>query len=432
MTHLWKGFAAAALAAALCAVCFSGCALGKQALTVYADGDYLDPSLLEAFTEETGIQVQYVVGDRTPTAEEKETYAQNQSQTDGNTSYYTSADAVLLDQAQSDSGRDDYTGMSLREILLSTRAEVLDGEWATNGDAAAYTAADAETDEDAETDGEAAYPASVYDVILTDSSTITELANCDLLMELDEDTIPNAANIDEEWQLDDYSVTCLWETMGLLWNTTLIDTQQSQWSSLLDQTYAGMLLMPDNEHDCIAIALNALGYDVNTSDAGELQAAYDFLEEQRELVLAYTGRASYALMESELAALMPCYSGDALAMMQKNSNLAFSIPSGGTFRISFGYCIPADSQMAEQAATFINYMCSETNLAKNAVYCKYSLTSEGAVEKLDSSWHSNPLAYPSESVTEDAELLCNPIPEIRAQNSVFWANFTATEEEESQ
>lgn len=428
MTHLFKRIAAAALAASLCAALLTGCAFGKKTITVYADGDYLDPKVLEAFTEETGIKVKYVVGTRTPTAEEKAAYAEEQGLTSGNASYYTSANAILIDQARKDSGTDRYDGMSLREILLSTRAKKLDGEPATNGDAAAYTAANAETSGDAEA---MTYPASAYDVILTDNSTIAELANCQLLMQLDEDTVPNAANIDEEWQLDDYSITCLWETMGLLWNTSLIDTHQTRWSSLQDLAYAGKLLMPNNEHDCIAIALNALGYDVNTDDPEEIQAAYDFLEKQRDLVFTYTGRDAYPLMENGFAALMPCYSGDALYMMQQNSDLVFAIPSGGSFRISFGYCIPADSQKAEQAASFIDYMCSETNLAKNAVYCKYSLTSEGAVEKLDSSWHTNPLAYPPESITADAALLSNPTPEIRAQNSVFWTDFTAAKEEES-
>lgn len=428
MTHPLKRLAAAALAASLCATLLTGCAFGKNTITVYADGDYLDPTVLEAFTEETGIKVKYVVGDRTPTAEEKAAYAEAQGLTSGN-AYYTSADAVFIDQARSNSGKDRYAGMSLREILLSTRAKKQDEAPATNGDAAAYTAANAETSGDAE---EITYPASAYDVILTDNSTISELASCALLMELDQDSIPNAANVDEEWQLDDYSVTCLWETMGLLWNTSLIDSQQTRWSSLRDQAYAGKLLMPNNEHDCMSIALNALGYDVNTDDPEEIQAAYDYLESQRDLVFTYTGRDAYPLMENDLAALMPCYSGDALYMMQQNSNLVFSIPSGGSFRISFGYCIPTDSRKSEQAASFIDYMCSETNLAKNAVYCKYSVTSEGAVEKLDSSWHTNPLAYPPESITANAELLRNPTPEIHAQNSVFWTNFTTTDEEESQ
>lgn len=427
MKVFMKRLTALTLAVSMLCAMLSGCAFGKKSITVYAEGDYIDPNLIAAFTEETGVEVKYIVGGRTPTAEEKAAYAHEQGLTDGDATYYTDADAVMEDKEQKKEPSQ-FDGMSLREILFSSRHKKLKTEPISGDNVAAYAPIEMETGGNAK---EVKFPTSAYDVILTDSSTITELAGCDLLTKLDEELIPNSKSIDPEWKLDDYSVTCLWETMGLLWNTSLVENYQSRWASLQDAAYAGRLLMPDNQRDCIAIALNALGYDVNTEDPDQIQEAYDFLVNQKNLVYSYTEREAYPLMENGLAAIMPCYSGDALYMMQRNSDLVFAIPAGGTFRISFGYCIPADTKMSEEAAAFVNYMCATTNMAKNAVYCKYSLTAQAAVVLLDNSWHTNPLAYPPAMITENAELMRSVSPEQAVKNHLFWETFTAVPEEEA-
>ena len=47
------------------AATLTGC--GKDtALTIYAEGDFIKQDLIDAFTEDTGIEVEYLVGTRTP------------------------------------------------------------------------------------------------------------------------------------------------------------------------------------------------------------------------------------------------------------------------------------------------------------------------------------------------------------------------------
>ena len=91
--------------------------------------------------------------------------------------------------------------------------------------------------------------------------------------------------------------------------------------------------------------------------------------------------------------------------MSGNPNLAFVLPDEGSWRICYSYCISAGSEWTEEAEKFVNYMCSASNLAKNAVYCKYSTTSDQALEKMDKAWHNNPLAYPDKSILKKASLL---------------------------
>ncbi|MCD7886742.1 MAG: spermidine/putrescine ABC transporter substrate-binding protein [Clostridiales bacterium] len=401
------------LTALLCA-CLTGCG-SRQTLTVYADGDYISQSVIDAFTEETGIEVTYVTGSRTPEAEEETLFEDTSTQTAE--SAIQEALSPVSNEEQ-DPYDDPYSGMTLVEILQSTRD-------------ASIAAAEEKAAKKGDTSlGEVEYDPAVYDVILTDGATLGELIENDLLLPLDLAQVTNRKNINAEYTGLDYdpdsryTVTTMWGTLGLLWNTQLVAEQLTTWDDLWDETYAGQILMPDSLRDTLSVALLSLEKYPNATKESTLNAAFDKLEEQQSLVAEYSNRDAYILMQNDRAALYPCFSGDALSMMSENGKLAFLIPSDGTCRITFGYAVAADSQFAEDAMTFINYMCSATNLAKNAVHSKYSLTSDLAKERLDDYWSTNPVAYPDESILEGTQILTTFSAENRELVSQRWAQLT--------
>ncbi|MCD8354099.1 MAG: spermidine/putrescine ABC transporter substrate-binding protein [Clostridiales bacterium] len=401
-----------ALTALLCA-CLTGCG-EKHTFTVYADGDYISQSVLDAFTEETGIEVTYVTGSRTPEAKEETLFE--------DTSTQTAASAVEEALSDSDDERDPYdnaySGMTLVEILQSTR------------DASIAEAEEKAAKEGDTSIGEIEYDPAVYDVILTDGATLGELVENDLLLPLDTSLVTNQDNINEEFTGLDYdpdnryTVTTMWGMLGVLWNTQLVEEQLTSWDDLWNEAYAGQIIMPDSLRDCLSVALLSLEKYPNATKESTLNAAFDKLEEQQPLVADYSNRDAFILMQNDRAALYPCFSGDALSMMGENANLAFLIPSGGTCRITFGYAVAADSQYSEDAMTFINYMCSATNLAKNAVYSKYSLTSDEAKEQLDDYWSTNPVAYPDESILAGTQIITTFSAENRELVNQRWAQLT--------
>jgi spermidine/putrescine-binding protein len=201
----------------------------------------------------------------------------------------------------------------------------------------------------------------------------------------------------------------MWEYVGLLVNTNLVQTQLTSWDVLWDEHYAGAVAMPSRMEDALAVTLLAMGENPASDDPVRLNAALDKLEAQKSLVVSYSGRDAYELLQNDQAALYPCWSGDALAMMRENPALVYLLPPGGTYRTTFGYALPADSIHSDDAYTFINYMCEADSLAKNAVYSKYASTSDGAINKLDESWSDNPVIYPEASVLSSTPVL-NPLP----------------------
>ena len=367
------------------AASLTGC--GKDtALTVYAEGNFIKQDLIDAFTEDTGIEVEYLVGTRTP------------AETQGQEGNYGSSSAVL------------DTEENPIDILSELRA------WKEDNQAALA--------ESSESEG---VPCT-YDVILTDQDTIAQLRDEDCLQALDTSVISNADQINEEFMALNgdtvYSIPVLWGTAGIVWNTELVPEQVSSWKVLWDQAYSKKILMPATARDCAAVALTVKGKDVNATKEKTIQAAYKSLQKQAPLVVGYSDGAAYTMMAGNSAALAVAYSGAAIDMMSDNPNLAFVLPDEGTWRICYSYCISAGSLWTDEAEQFINYMCSARNMAKNAVYCKHSTTSDQALEKMDKAWHNNPLAYPDESILKNAPLLTGLDPDAEQLHAQLFQELT--------
>ena len=342
---------------------------GKDtALTVYAEGDFIKQDLIDAFTEDTGIEVHYLTGTRTPA----ETLAKSG----------TSSDSSAI--------------MAAEENPVNILSDLR--EWKKENQSALA--------ESSESEG---VPCE-YDVILADQATVSQLHDEGCLQTLDTTAIANAEQINDAYLALNgdgglYSIPVLWGTAGIVWNTELVSEQVSSWKSLWDKDSSKKILMPATARDCAAVALTVRGRDVNTTKKKTIQAAYKSLRKQVPLVAGYSDGAAYTMMTNNAAALAAAYSGAAIDMMSGNPNLAFVLPDEGSWRICYSYCISAGSEWTEEAEKFVNYMCSASNLAKNAVYCKYSTTSDQALEKMDKAWHNNPLAYPDKSILKKAPLL---------------------------
>lgn len=387
------------LAAALLLSCvglLSGCSNQETVtLRVYCEGDLIRSSLMDEFSKETGILVEYTTGNSTlengMNLTEDEEDSSGSASSSGVTPELTEEELATLEAEEAWEALDIYDRLQQR---YSDYEEAL---------------AQAEAD-GAETES-VTMEEPVYDVVFTSGDVIEQLIEAGLVQALDYSKLSNADAINEEYQNCDYdpggvySVTTLWQMMGLLWNSDYIDTQVTSWNTLWAEEYAGQILMPSDLRDAMAVALTSLGYSVNTESSEELAAAWDLLGQQSALVQDYTAAEGFSRMTEGTAWLTPAYSGDALNMMSDNTALSFAVPTEGTWRISYGYCVVEGTSHSEEALAFINYMCQEENLAKNAIYCKYSVTSDGALEKMDSSWRNNPLAYPDESVIADTELL---------------------------
>ncbi len=244
------------------------------------------------------------------------------------------------------------------------------------------------------------------DVIIPSDYMIARLIEEDMLLEIDFDNIPNYQYIDENFKNtsydpeNKYSVPYTWGTVGILYNTKYVDEADvTGWELLWNEKYAGKILMFGNSRDAFGVAQYLLGYDVNTTDKTELQAAAAKLKEQKPILQQYVMDEIFATMQNEEAWIAPYYAGDCLVMMEENENLAFYLPEDQGFNLFIdAMCIPTCAQEKEAAELFINFLCDPEIAGANMDWICYSTPLSAAKEYMDPETVSDPVSYPSNEV----------------------------------
>lgn len=248
-----------------------------------------------------------------------------------------------------------------------------------------------------------------YDVVCPSDYMIEKMIQENLLAEINFDNIPNLTNIDEMYLKtaesfdpgNKYSVPYCWGTVGILYNKTMVDGPVDSWSVLFDEKYKNDILMIDSVRDAFMVALTYLGYDQNTTDEKELDAARDLLKEQYPLVQAYVVDQVRDKMIGDEAALGVIYSGEAIYTKRENENLEYVVPKEGSNVWIDGWVIPKNSKNKENAEAWINFMCRPDIALKNFEYITYSTPNKAARELIeDEDIKNSQVAFPDASILE--------------------------------
>lgn len=271
--------------------------------------------------------------------------------------------------------------------------------------------------------------ASAYDVICPSDYMVQKMIDNDLLAELNWDNLPNAkANIGAQYYEqatafdpgNKYCVPYCWGTVGILYNTTMVDEPVTSWSILWDEKYKDSILMQESVRDLFMVALKELGYSMNSTNEQELQEAKDLLIKQVPLVQAYVIDEVRDKMIGGEAALGVIYSGEAIYTQRENPDLAYVIPEEGTNIWIDGWVIPKNAPNKENAEKFIDFMCRGDIALMNFEYITYSTPNVAAQALIeDEDIRNSEIAFPDLSrynnletfsyLGEDAEALYNEL-----------------------
>jgi spermidine/putrescine transport system substrate-binding protein len=256
---------------------------------------------------------------------------------------------------------------------------------------------------------------SSYDVIVPSDYMIARLISEDMLEELDYDNIPNFSLIGDDYKnleydpTNAYTVPYAWGTTGIIYNTTMVEGEITSWGALFDEQYKGNILMIDNPRDAVGIALLYLGYSLNTEDEGELQEAFDLLEQQKPILQGYVMDQIFDKMESGEAAIGVYYAGDYLVMKETNPDLAFCVPEEGANFFVDAMCIPKGASNKENAEAWINFMASTEACLANMEYIGYASANTEAAEEYaaDMDEEDVEVMFPSEETVSRCETFLN-------------------------
>lgn len=201
-----------------------------------------------------------------------------------------------------------------------------------------------------------------------------------------------------------YTVPFFWGTVGILYNTSMVDDVPDSWADLWDEKYRGNVIMQDSVRDSFIPALRRLGYSINTTDEGELHEAQRMLLDQKELVQSYLVDEVRDDMANEQAALAVIYSGEASLATEYNEDLAFTVPKEGSNLWMDSWVIPRSGKNYEGAMKFLDFLCRADVAEKNFEYVYYSTPNEAVLSQIDEEEkEDDPAIFPSQEELDRCE-----------------------------
>ena len=222
-----------------------------------------------------------------------------------------------------------------------------------------------------------------YDVVCPSDYMIQKMRENDLLAELNFDNIPNIAQIDPAYMEmsqafdpeNKYSVPYCWGTVGILYNTRLLDElgvpAPTKWADLWDERLSGEILMQDSVRDAFMVALKKDGYEAAVG-------------------VIYSGEMLY--IQDEVASLGLDY------------DLEYVIPEEGTNLWLDSWVIPKNAKNKENAEKWIDFMCRPEIAKANFEYITYPTPNKGAFELLDEDMQNNKAVFPDIDSLKDSEV----------------------------
>ena len=243
-----------------------------------------------------------------------------------------------------------------------------------------------------------------FDVCFPSDYIVERMLSKDMLAEIDYSKVPNAQYILENLRSPDYdpdnvhSLPYMWGTVGILYNTTMVEEPVDSWGILWDTKYKSNVFMLDSFRDSMGVTLKYQGHSMNTRDIIALESCKDKLIEQKKngIVKAYQVDETKDKMVAGEAALAVMWSGDAQYAIDLNPDLAYSIPSEGSNIWIDAMVIPRNAQNMDNALKFIDFLCRPDIAQKNCEAIWYSSPNSGAIELMGEEYTGNPVMNPTD------------------------------------
>jgi len=274
-----------------------------------------------------------------------------------------------------------------------------------------------------ETDGKG------YDLAVVNGISVDLYRNRGWLSAIDEAQIPNLKHIDSRWLdafpgIEGYAVPYFWGTVGIAYRKDLVETPLTSWMDILQPAdyLHGKISMVENSRDLLGMALKALGYSANSTDAKHIKAAGKLLLAQRPHVKTYTYIAlseESALVSGDIIAAM-LFSGDALMVQEHHEEIDYVVPAeGGNLWVDY-LAVLEGSKNKDLAWAFINFLNEPENAAQLAKFVYYATPNKAAEKLLPAEFLEDPVIYPSQAVLSKSEFY-KPLPPraMKKRNSTF-------------
>ena len=268
-----------------------------------------------------------------------------------------------------------------------------------------------------------------FDVVVPSDYCVERMMAEDLLQPLNFEHLPNVVKYTMPSLMNPsydpesaHSAPYMWGTVGILYNTDMVEGEIDSWGALFDPQYKNNVFMLDSIRDSMGIALKYLGYSMNTRNPAEIAAATQLLIKQKQdgIVKAYQVDETKDKMVVGEAALALMWSGDALYAMDLADNLAYTVPKEGSNVWVDAFVIPKTAKNVEYAELFIDFMSRPEIAQLNCEEIWYSSPNTGAIELMGDEYQDNLAINPTQDIIDRCEFF-NDTQDVSTLYNTLWS-----------
>ena len=229
-----------------------------------------------------------------------------------------------------------------------------------------------------------------YDLIMTCDAYMDGLIEGEHLEKLGVTNIPNTSNIkDAYWRNKSYCVPYLMNYIYVVYDVETCPIEINGYNDLLDPALKGKISSIDGARNLFPIALIALGYDPNSTEASELTEAYEWLKKFDENVAVY-GHAEEDLVNGTVSVAVT-YDGNASWAMEQKKTVKIAPFTRDKIQLGVDlFVMPEGAEHVELAKAFLHFICDPEVMAENLEEYPYSCPNEAAVFLASAEYRNDP------------------------------------------
>jgi len=249
-----------------------------------------------------------------------------------------------------------------------------------------------------------------YDIAVPTAEFSATLANGGFLQKLDKGRLPNLATINQRFLTlpfdpsDDYIVPKDWGTTGIIYRGNKMTDPITSWKdffTLAKTKYSGKTFVVDSPGDVFVAPLRLHGFDVNTTDKGELEIARQELMALRPHLQSIDSDTYSTTLQKQQAVLGLAWNGSAYVLQSdpsgKYKDTGWVIPAEGTIFWVDTWVLLAGAPDPNAAYAFLNWIQDPAQQAVESLYAGYASCNDAAKAKLPPDFVSNPAVYVPDS-----------------------------------
>jgi len=264
---------------------------------------------------------------------------------------------------------------------------------------------------------------SGYDTVVPANAFLAKQIRAGIYQQLDKSKLPNWKNLNPELlrilETSDpgnlYAIPYLWGTVGIGYNVDKVkailgdNAPVNSWDlifkpeNLAKLQSCGVSFL-DSPTEMLPAGLLYLGYNPNSQEPKELQAAVDLFIKMRPSVTYFHSSKYIGDLANGNICVAVGYSGDvyqAKARALEASNgvkVLYSIPKEGGGAFVDTVAVPKDAENTEGALQFINFLMNPEVIAGISNDVAFPNGNAAATELVDESMRHDPGIYPPEEV----------------------------------